>query len=85
MQVKRASPMPPFAYFGAKIAVSVVFSSLVVVLLTILGLLFGGVHMAPLSIARLLATLIAGCIPFCALGLVVGYFAVPILLRRPST
>lgn len=77
MQVKRASPMPPFAYFGAKIAVSVVFSSLVVVLLTILGLLFGGVHMAPLSIARLLATLIAGCIPFCALGLVVGYFAGP--------
>ena len=77
MQVKRASPMPPFAYFGAKIAVSVVFSSLVVVLLTIIGLLFGGVHMAPLSIARLLATLIAGCIPFCALGLVVGYFAGP--------
>jgi ABC-2 type transport system permease protein len=77
MQVKRASPMPPFAYFGAKIAVSVVFSSLVVVLLTILGLLFGGVHMAPLSIARLLATLIAGCIPFCTLGLVVGYFAGP--------
>ena len=77
MQVKRASPMPPFAYFGAKIAVSVVFSSLVVVLLTILGLWFGGVHMAPLSIARLLATLIAGCIPFCALGLVVGYFAGP--------
>jgi len=57
--------------------VSVVFSSLVVVLLTILGLLFGGVHMAPLSIAKLLATLIAGCIPFCALGLVVGYFAGP--------
>ena len=77
MQVKRASPMPPFAYFGAKIAVSVVFSSIVVVLLTILGLLFGGVHIAPLSIARLLATLIAGCIPFCALGLVVGYFAGP--------
>jgi ABC-2 type transport system permease protein len=77
MQVKRASPMPPFAYFAAKIAVSVVFSTLVVVLLTILGLLFGGVHMAPLSIARLLATLIAGCIPFCALGLVVGYFAGP--------
>ena len=77
MQVKRASPMPPFAYFGAKIAVSVVFSSLVVVLLTILGLLFGGVHMAPLSIAKLLATLIAGCIPFCTLGLVVGYFAGP--------
>ena len=58
MQVKRASPMPPFAYFGAKIAVSVVFSSLVVVLLTILGLLFGGVHMAPPDVAKLLATLI---------------------------
>ena len=77
MQVKRASPMPPFAYFGAKIAVSVVFSSLVVVLLTILGLLFGGVHMAPLSIARLLATLIdaeSGERGFvCALGRLVGH------------
>ena len=76
-QVKRASPMPPFAYFAAKIAVSVIFSSIVVVLLTILGLLFGGVNMALPSIVKLWATLVAGCIPFCALGLVIGYFAGP--------
>jgi ABC-2 type transport system permease protein len=77
IQVKRASPMPPFAYFAAKIAVSVVFSSIVVILLTMLGLLFGGVQMAPLSIVKLLATLVAGCVPFCTLGLVIGYFAGP--------
>ena len=70
--------MPPFAYFAAKIAVSIGFSSIVVLLLTLLGFLFGGVHMAPLSVIKLIiGTLVAGCIPFCALGLVIGYFAGP--------
>jgi ABC-2 type transport system permease protein len=77
IQVKRASPMPPFAYFTAKIAVSIGFSAIVVLLLTLLGFLFGGVHMSPLAVIKLIGTLVAGCIPFCALGLVIGYFAGP--------
>src|ERR1700724_2481009 len=37
LQVKRASPMPPFAYFTAKVLVSMTFSAIVVLLLILLG------------------------------------------------
>ena len=42
LQVKRASPMPPFAYFMAKVLVSMGFSAIVVSLLLVLGVSFGG-------------------------------------------
>src|SRR6204780_2219534 len=45
LQVKRASPMPPFAYFTAKIILSMIFSTIVVLLLLVLGFGFGGVRM----------------------------------------
>jgi ABC-2 type transport system permease protein len=77
MQVKRASPMPPFAYFFAKFVVSMIFSSMIILLLLTLGILFGGVHIAFLAALRLLATLVVGAIPFCAMGLAIGYFAGP--------
>src|SRR5580704_6466141 len=44
LQVKRASPMPPFAYFTAKVVLGMIFST-VVVLLLLLGFTFGGVRM----------------------------------------
>ena len=77
LQVKRASPMPPFAYFVAKVILSMIFSTIVVTLLFILGFSFGGVRMPLLEIARLLGTLVAGSLPFSALGLAIGYFAGP--------
>jgi ABC-2 type transport system permease protein len=77
MQVKRASPMPPFAYFSAKFVVSMIFSSIIALMLLALGIAFGGVHIAFLTALRLLATLIVGAIPFCAMGLAIGYFAGP--------
>lgn len=77
LQVKRASPMPPFAYFFAKVILSMIFSALVVSLLLMLGMTFGGVHMPVLQMAMLLGTLIVGCLPFAAMGLAIGYFAGP--------
>src|SRR5271167_4231655 len=44
LQVKRASPMPPFAYFTAKVVLGMIFSTVVVLLLLLLGFTFGGVH-----------------------------------------
>src|SRR5450631_2582146 len=38
MQVKRASPMPPFAYFFAKFVASMIFSVIIVLLLLTLGI-----------------------------------------------
>lgn len=77
LQVKRASPMPPFAYFVAKVVTSMVFSSLIVLVLFALGVLIGGVRMPLSNFTRLLATLVAGSLPFSAMGLALGYFAGP--------
>jgi ABC-2 type transport system permease protein len=77
LQVKRASPMPPFAYFIAKVVVSMIFSGIVVLALILLGYAFGGVRLPLGEMTRLVATLVVGSIPFSALGLAIGYFAGP--------
>src|SRR5260370_32982196 len=77
LQVKRASPMPPFAYFAAKVVLSMIFSAIVVSLIMLLGFAFGGVRLPLANLAKLFGTLGAGSLPFSALGLAVGYFAGP--------
>jgi ABC-2 type transport system permease protein len=77
MQVKRASPMPPFATFAAKFVVSMMFSAIIVSTLLILGLAFGGVHIGLLNAVKLVSTLVVGAIPFCSLGLAIGFFVGP--------
>ena len=77
LQVKRASPMPPFAYFAAKVITSLMFSAVIVLVLFALGITLGGVRMPFAQFARLLGTLVAGSIPFSAMGLALGYFAGP--------
>lgn len=77
LEVKKASPMPLFAYFFAKVVMSMIFSAVDVILLLILGTVFGGVHLQAIVILKLLLTLVAGSLPFCAMGLAIGYFAGP--------
>jgi ABC-2 type transport system permease protein len=77
LQVKRASPMPPFAYFAAKVVTSMIFSAVIVLALFMLGIAFGGVRMPVLEFAKLLGTLVAGSLPFSAMGLAIGYFTGP--------
>lgn len=77
LQVKRASPMPPTAYFVAKIVKSMIFSAAVALILLLLGIAFGGVTMPVAEAARLILTLVAGSLPFCAMGLALGYFLGP--------
>lgn len=77
LQVKRASPMPAAAYFVAKAAVSTAFGAVVVALLFTLGAIFGGVTMPLPQWLLLGVTLIAGAVPFCAMGLAIGCFAGP--------
>jgi ABC-2 type transport system permease protein len=75
--VKRASPMPPLALFAGKLAMSVLFGLLVVAVLYALALGPGHVR-APIGmLAELAAVLMAGALPFAALGLAVGYWAGP--------
>jgi ABC-2 type transport system permease protein len=77
MLLKRATPMPPLAYFAAKMAVAMVFSLLVVIGLFTLGATLGGVRLPLATWVTLAASLVAGAIPFCAFGLALGYLAGP--------
>lgn len=77
MVLKRATPMPPLAYFAAKLVTCTIFAAVIVLLLSALGVAFGGVHL-PLAVwIELSAILIAGSVPFCALGLAIGNFVGP--------
>jgi ABC-2 type transport system permease protein len=75
--LKRATPMPPLAFFAAKLAVSVLFSTAVVAALFALGVGPGHVRLPAATFAELAAVLVAGALPFSALGLAVGYWAGP--------
>ena len=77
MQVKRASPMPAPAWFFAKTVVSVAFGAAVILLLFALGVIFGGVRMPAAQWVLMFVSLVAGAVPFCALGLTIGNLAGP--------
>lgn len=77
LQVKRASPMPVSAYFAAKLFSAIVFSTVIMLLLLAVGVAFGGVHLPAWTAAKLVGILVAGSIPFSAMGLAIGYFARP--------
>jgi ABC-2 type transport system permease protein len=77
LEVKRASPMPTPAYFAGRVVMCLIFSVIVFTTLFALGFLFGNVRLAPNQALGLFAVLVLGSIPFCAFGLVIGYFAKP--------
>src|SRR5690606_37494788 len=49
MRLKRVSPMPPIAYFLAKIGMALLFGAMVVVIITVAGMTLQGVRIAPLD------------------------------------
>lgn len=77
LQLKRASPMPPGAYFFAKTVMALIFGLTIVLLLSALAFAFGGVDLALPRWLALCGTLMAGAIPFCAFGLALGFLVGP--------
>ena len=77
MELKRTTPMPVSAYFVAKLALAMIFSSFIVIGLFALGLTFGHVQMTPGTAAALFAVLVLGSVTFSAFGLAIGYAAGP--------
>ncbi len=69
--------MPVCAYYFAKVFAAVVFSTVVVLLLLVVGFVFGCVRLPLSTAATLVGILVAGSIPFSAMGLAIGYFAKP--------
>ncbi len=72
LELKRVSPMPTGAYFFAKIAMSMVFALVIILLLSTVAVAFGGVRISLLTWLQLVFTLLLGTLPFCALGLWIG-------------
>lgn len=72
LELKRVSPMPWTAYFVAKIGMSMTFALIVTALLSVAAVALGGVRMAPAQWVLLVAVLMGGTLPFCALGLLIG-------------
>ena len=70
--LKRAQPMPPGAYLLAKVAMAMLFSAIVLVLLSVLAATVAGVRLPPLQWLGLVATCLLGVLPFSALGLWLG-------------
>lgn len=75
--LKRATPMPPLVYVLGKVGASMAFCGVIVLSLALCGTLLAGVRLAPPQWAALVATLMLGSVPFCALGLAVGFSAGP--------
>ncbi len=72
LALKRVAPMPPMAYLFAKVAMAILFALIIVLLLFVLGAAFGGVALPRSEWWLLAVTLVAGTLPFSALGLAVG-------------
>lgn len=73
MRLKRVSPMPPLAYFVAKIGMALVFSTITVIAVSLVGIISGLASFGVLEWLAMYATLMVGVAPFAALGLAVGY------------
>lgn len=72
LEMKRVSPMPMGAYFFSKIVMGLTFGLLVVLLLSTAAVFGGGVEISVLTWLKLVAVLLLGTLPFCAIGLFIG-------------
>ena len=73
MLLKRAAPLPTTVYLASKVLTCMLFGGVIVSLLGVLGVTVGGVHFSVAQWAGLLAAVVFGCIPFCLIGLALGY------------
>ena len=77
LEAKRTTPMPIQSYFVAKMAMAMVFSTIIVLLLFAVGMYYGGVALTLPVAAKLLAILVTGSVTFCALGLAMAFLVGP--------
>jgi len=75
LTLKRATPMPVSAYFLAKLVMSIICAALIVAGLFILAAYASGVALYRAQWVGLAGVLLAGTLPFCAMGLAVGCWA----------
>ncbi len=74
MAIKQVSPMPPIQLLLAKIMSAIVFAAFIVFGLFFLGAAFGDVTLYKSQWLSLAVLLLVGTLPFCALGMAVGFW-----------
>ncbi len=72
LQLKRALPLPPGATIVAKVLMAMGVAAVAITLVAGAALLGGKIQLSFAQVAIVWATLIAGTIPFCAIGLLLG-------------
>jgi len=72
LTLKRALPMPPAAYLAGKMAMAMLMAALITTLLQTLGLALAHVQLQAAQRLQLALVCVAGAVPFCALGLLLG-------------
>ena len=77
LELKQASPMPRLAYLGAKVITCAAFGLMIVAVLVTLGITLGGVSLTALEALKLAGVILAGSIPFTAMGLLVALLVPP--------
>jgi ABC-2 type transport system permease protein len=74
-ELKRALPLPPGIYLGAKVAMAMVLAAMVSTLVMLLAVVSGRVALTLIEATLLLVLAVLGVVPFCALGLLIGSLA----------
>ena len=64
--------MPPGAYLAAKLAMAMLFATIIFAILAVLAMTLGGVHLPATSWLTLWTVDVLGVLPFCAIGLFIG-------------
>jgi len=72
LQFKQALPMPPGSYLLARMAMAMLFASIIALLLISLALFVSHAPLTAPMVAKLFVTEVLGVLPFCAMGLTVG-------------
>jgi ABC-2 type transport system permease protein len=75
LRLKRALPMPTAGYLLSKMAMTVLFATLVTCTVLTAGVAAGRVQLTGMQLLALGAILVPGSMPFCALGLLIGSWA----------
>jgi len=73
----RATPLRPLVYLLAKVVAAVLFAFVTLLLLFVYGSLAGKIHLGMATWLSLMGRLLAGLLPFVALGFAVGFIATP--------
>lgn len=77
MKLVRATPMPAWIYFAAKIVIALIFGVVICAILFPIAYFVAGISMPTSRWAALTISLLLGMTPFSVLGFAIGYWAGP--------